>query len=76
MDEHRRRLPVVVVFLEAPSIIHGHTRLPVLIRRTFQDFLFGSAKVAGGIVVLVHPLHSFTALTHSVVDDEVRFEVP
>lgn len=46
-DQHLGRLPVVVVALEAPRVIHRHARLPIApLEPGGGDFLFGRFGVA------------------------------
>ena len=75
-DDRFGRLPIVIVGLVAPRIVHRHAAFPVDARQAARrDLLLRRAEIAAVLPVLsVEPLHALAALADAIVDDDVGFQ--
>src|SRR4029079_14998154 len=75
-DDRLRGLPVGVVRLEPPRVVHRHAAFPVhALDAVGGNLLLGSADVAGVRAVrLVEAFHAFPPRADAVVDDDVGLQ--
>src|ERR1051326_9496936 len=67
---------MLIVFLETPSVVHGHTTLPIPSRAEARrrNFLLGSSVITYCALPFVHSLHGVARFADAVVDDDLRLQ--